>query len=78
MPDSSEKEAAIARLLELEQALAAAEKELADWKDYDYRRRDGSSRQDQMHEEEGRRLRDAVYHARQAVEAQKLVIAKLP
>ncbi|MFM9384900.1 hypothetical protein [Pseudomonas sp. UV AK001] len=77
MPDTPEKEAAIARLLELEQILAAAEKDLADWRDYDYRRRDGSMRQDQMHEEEGRRMRDAVYHARQAVEAQKLVIAKL-
>jgi len=31
-----------------------------------------------MHEEEGQRLRDAVYHARQAVEAQKQAIAKLP
>ncbi|MDO7927765.1 hypothetical protein Q6A51_13295 [Pseudomonas sp. KFB-139] len=78
MSDSPEKKAAIARLLELEQILAAAEKDLADWQDYDYHRSDGSMRQDQMHEEEGRRLRDAVYHARQAVEAQKLVIAKLP
>lgn len=78
MSDSPEKEAAMARLLELEQILAAAEKDLANWHDYDYRRRDGSTRQDQMHEAEGRSLRDAVYHARQAIEAQKLVIAKLP
>ena len=77
MPDSPEKQAAIARLLELEQALAEAEKELADWQEYDYRRRDGSTRQDQMHEEEGRRLRDAVYRARQAVEAQKQLIASM-
>lgn len=78
MSDSPEKQVAVARLLEQEQILAAAEKDLADWKDYDYRRRDGSMRQDQMHEEEGQRLRDAVYHARQTVEAQKQAIAKLP
>lgn len=78
MSDSPDKEAMMARLLELEQILAAAEKDLADWQDYDYRRRDGSTRQDQMHDERGQRLRAAVNHARQAIEAQKLVIAKLP
>jgi|GEM_PF-7014136 len=75
MADSPEKLAAIAHLLVLEQALEAAKKALADWQDYDYRRRDGSTRQDLMHEEEGQRLRYAVYHASQAVEAQKLLIA---
>lgn len=68
---SPEKQAALARLLELEQVLAEAEKALANWKDYDFRRTDGSTRQDQMHEEEGRERENAVYRARNAVDALK-------
>lgn len=34
--------------------------ELSSWEDYNFRREDGSSRQDRMHEEIGGRLRDKV------------------
>lgn len=77
MTDSPEKQAAIARLLELEQDLVSAEKALKDWYAYDMNRRDGSTRQDNMHEEEGRNCNSAVWGAKNAVEAQKRLISDM-
>ncbi|MCL8300878.1 MULTISPECIES: hypothetical protein [Pseudomonas] len=77
MSNSPEKQAAIARLLELEQAFAAAQKELDAWREYDFRRTDGSTRQDNMHDEEGRACKDAAWHAQNAVDAQQRLIASM-
>jgi hypothetical protein len=75
MADSTEKLAALAKLAQLEQELEAALRALAQWKDHDMNRRDGSTRQDNMHEESGREANDRVRSARNAVEAQKKLIA---
>lgn len=47
--------------------LAAAEAELANWVDYDSRRRDGSGAQDRRHEEMGESLRREVRALREEV-----------
>lgn len=78
MSDSPEKVAALQKLAQLEQELKKAEEALAQWQEHDFNRRDGSGAQDRRHEERGERLRDAVWSARQAVEAQKRFIAQLP
>lgn len=74
MSDTPEKQTAIAHLMELEQALVSAETALTDWYRYDSTRRDGSTRQDNMHEEEGRNCESAVSRAKRAVETQKQLI----
>jgi hypothetical protein len=78
MADSHEKVAALARLAQLVQELEAAEGALAQWQDRDLNRRDGSTRQDNMHEEIGRASRDRVWSARNAVDAQQKLIASFP
>ena len=72
---------------ELKQAVAAleadlftlgeAKRELDSWRDYDRTRRDGSNRQDAMHEQSGEDARHAVHVAERKVEARKKEIASL-
>lgn len=57
--------------------LHAAENELNGWHEHDLRRRDGSTRQDTLHEEHGQELRDSVWHAKRKVESQKGLISTL-
>jgi len=45
---------------ELKEKLTVAENELQQWFDYDYRRTDGSQRQDAIHEKRGRELQRKV------------------
>ncbi|WPN29899.1 hypothetical protein QMK54_29600 [Pseudomonas sp. P5_109] len=78
MADSPEKVAALAKLAQLVQELEAAQQALAQWQDRDMNRRDGSTRQDNMHEEDGREARDRVWSARNAVDAQQKLIASFP
>lgn len=59
------------------QALGEAKRELDSWYDHDRTRRDGSTRQDAMHEKSGEDARHAVYVAERKVESQKRVIASL-
>lgn len=77
MADSPEKVAALAKLAQLEQELEAAQQALSQWRNYDMNRRDGSTRQDNLHEEAGREAKDRVWSAQRAVEAQKQLIASL-
>jgi hypothetical protein len=58
-------------------ALSAAEKELSDWQNYDLDRRDGSGRQDALHEENGQDARDRVWKAKQTFESQKKLVSTL-
>lgn len=78
MADSPEKVAALAKLAQLMQELEAAQQALAQWQDRDMNRRDGSTRQDNMHEEGGREARDRVWSARNALDAQQKLIASFP
>lgn len=59
------------------QVLGEAKRGLDSWYDYDRTRRDGSARQDAMHEQSGEDARHAVYVAERKVEAQKAAIASL-
>ena len=68
---------AVAALEDDLQELAKAKRELDSWYDYDRTRRDGSTRQDAMHEQSGEDARHAVYVAERNVEARKRVIASL-
>ena len=78
MSDSPEKVTALQQLAQLEQELKEAEEALAQWQEYDLNRRDGSGAQDRRHEERGERMRNAVWSARQAVDARKRYVAQLP
>lgn len=68
---------AVRQLGVLVAALAAAEKELENWRYSDLNRRDGSSAQDERHERIGRDASERVSQARQKVNLQKDLIAKL-
>ena len=59
------------------QALGEAKRELDSWHDYDRNRRDGSTRQDAMHEQSGEDARHSVWSAERKVEAQKRLVASL-
>ncbi len=58
-------------------ALTDAEREVANWDYSDLQRQDGSSAQDERHERLGRNARERVWQARQKVNLQKDLIAKL-
>lgn len=58
-------------------ALTDAEREVANWDYSDLHRQDGSSAQDERHERLGRNARERVWQARQKVNLQKDLIAKL-
>lgn len=58
-------------------ALMDAERELASWMHLDANRLDGSGAQDERHERMGRDARERVWQARQKVNSQKDLIAKL-
>ncbi|MBH0063466.1 hypothetical protein I6E85_20330 [Pseudoalteromonas sp. NZS71] len=47
-------------ITKVEQELQQAEEELRNWQDYDFRREDGSMRQDAMHEKHGRDAKQEV------------------
>lgn len=53
MSESPEKLAALAQLAQLEEELAGALRDLANWKEHDMNRSDGSGAQDRRHEETG-------------------------
>jgi hypothetical protein len=68
----------LAKLAQFVQELEVAQQALAQWQGRDMNRRDGSTRQDNMHEEGGREARDRVWSARNAVDAQQTLIASFP
>lgn len=58
-------------------ALAAADREVANWSYQDLHRQDGSGAQDARHERIGRETREHASHVRQKVESLKNQIAEL-
>lgn len=62
------------KLVELQEQLGTAKRELESWKSYDSRRSDGSGAQDRRHEEAGEGLRETVWQLEQAVKSQQAVI----
>lgn len=59
------------------QALNEAKRALDSWHHYDMNRRDGSIRQDAMHEKEGDDLRHAVYSAERTVATLRSAVTSL-
>ena len=77
MPESAEKQAAIARLLELEHDLVSALNRLEDWRARDLQRDGGSTRQDVSYERNGREYEEAVSKLRGQIEALKVQISAM-
>ena len=57
--------------------LRAAESEESSWLQQDLNRRDGSARQDALHEEFGQDARERVWQAKQKLAAQKKLVSEL-
>lgn len=77
MSESPEKLAALAQLAQLEEELAGALRDLANWKEHDMNRSDGSGAQDRRHEETGEWIKERVYEAQQAIASLKAQIAQM-